>query len=227
MIVLIGSQKGGCGKSTAAVNISVALAHLKHDVVLVDSDRQSTCAKWAADRSENKQLPTIHCVQKYENIRETLIDLNKRYGYVIVDAAGRDSRELRTGMTAADVLIVPFRPSQPDLDTLPKMQEIITQAKDLNPNLKIYALLTMAPTNPVINETLEAKEYLQDYPEIQLLNSIICDRKVYRDGMSDGRGVIEKDNEKAKEEILSIMKEVFSNGQAKRSAKKRGVECEA
>lgn len=209
MIVLIGSQKGGCGKSTTAVNISTQLARLGNDVVLVDSDRQCTSANWAADRDGKSELPTVHCIQKYENIRETLLDLDKRYGYVIVDAAGRDSRELRTGMTASHILIVPFRPSQPDLDTLPKMQEIITQAKDLNPGLKIYGLLTMAPTNPVINEILEAREYLKDYPEIQLLESIIRDRKVYRDAMSDGLGVVEKENGKAKDEILSLIKEVF------------------
>jgi chromosome partitioning protein len=70
------------------------------------------------DRAENKDLATVHCIQKYENIRDTLLDLDKRYEYVVVDAAGRDSRELRTGMTASHILVVPFRPSQPDLDTI-------------------------------------------------------------------------------------------------------------
>ena len=142
MIVLIGSQKGGCGKSTTAVNICAELAKNGRDVVLVDADRQCTSANWAMDRSTNKALPVVHCVQKYENIRETLQDLDKRYEYVIVDAAGGDSRELRTGMTAAHILLVPFRPSKPDLDTLPNLQEIITQAKDLNPELIVYALFT-------------------------------------------------------------------------------------
>ena len=209
MIILVGSQKGGCGKSTTAINICAQLANNGHDVVLVDADRQCTAANWAMDRAEITTLPTVHCIQKYENIRETLIDLDKRYEYVVVDAAGRDSRELRTGMTAADVLIVPFRPSQPDLDTLPKMQEIIIQAKDLNPELKVFGVLTMAPTNPVIHETEEAREYLQDYPEITLLNSIIRDRKVYRDAMSEGMGVIEMDNPKATEEIQLLTKEAL------------------
>lgn len=209
MIVLIGSQKGGCGKSTTAVNICAFLAKNGHDVVLVDADRQCTAANWAMDRSGNKSLPVVHCVQKYDNIRETLLDLDKRYEYVVVDAAGRDSRELRTGMTAATLLLVPFRPSQPDLDTLPNLQEIITQAKDLNPDLKVYGLITMAPTNPVIHETEEAREYLQDYPEIQLLNTILRDRKIYRDAMSDGMGVVEMGNQKATEEIESLMKEIF------------------
>lgn len=209
MIILIGSQKGGCGKSTTAVNICAALANNGKDIVLVDADRQCTAANWALDRSSNEGLPVVHCIQKYENIRDTLLDLDGRYEYVIVDAAGRDSRELRTGMTAAQMLIVPFRPSQPDLDTLPNLQEIIIQAKDLNPDLQVFGLITMAPTNPVVHETDEAREYLQDYPEIQLLNTIIRDRKVYRDAMSDGLGVVEMGNQKASEEFLALMQEVL------------------
>lgn len=209
MIILIGSQKGGCGKSTTAVNISAELAGREHDVVLVDADRQCTAANWAMDRVENPALAKVHCVQKYENIRDTLLDLDQRYEYVIVDAAGRDSRELRTGMTAAHILVVPFRPSQPDLDTLPNMQEIIIQAKDLNPGLKVYGLITMAPTNPIIHEEADARECLNDYPEIKLLSTMIRDRKVYRDAMSDGLGVVEMDNPKAKMEIKKLVEEIL------------------
>ena len=209
MIILIGSQKGGCGKSTTAVNISAELAGKGHDVVLVDADRQSTAANWAMDRAENKALAKVNCVQKYDNIRNTLLDLDKRYEYVIVDAAGRDSRELRTGMTAAHILIVPFRPSQPDLDTLPNMQEIIIQAKDLNPTLKIFGLITMAPTNPIVHEEAEARDCLNDYPEIKPLSTMIRDRKVYRDAMSDGLSVVEMDNAKAKMEIKKLVEEIL------------------
>ena len=210
MIVLIGSQKGGCGKSTIAVNMCADLAVRGHDVVLVDADRQGTAATWATDRSNHPDLPVVHCIQKYENIRNTLLDLETRYEHVIVDAAGRDSRELRTGMTAAHILLIPLRPSQPDLDTLPNLQNVIGQAKDLNPDLTVYGLLTMAPTNPVVHEADEARDYLQDYPDIRLLNTIVRDRKIYRDAISDGRGVIEMDNPKAVVEIRSLMKEIFA-----------------
>lgn len=138
-----------------------------------------------------------------------MLDLDKRYEYVVVDTAGRDSRELRTGMASADVLLVPFRPSQPDLDTLPRLSEIMTEAKDLNPKLKAIAMLTLAPTNPVINEIHEAKEYLRDFPELELMNTIVRDRKVYRDCMSAGCGVIEMDNPKAKAEIQCLVKELM------------------
>jgi|TARA_B100002003_G_scaffold175978_1_gene163874 chromosome partitioning protein len=212
MILLIGNQKGGCGKSTTATNIATELAIRGEDVVLVDADRQATAARWAEDRKALSDVPTVHCIQKYDNVRETLLDLDKRYGFVVVDAAGRDSRELRTAMTAANLLVVPFRPSQPDLDVLPTLQEIIIGARDLNPKLKAFGVLSMTPTNPNVSEAEEARLYLSDYPEIAPLRSVIRDRKVYRDAVSEGLGVVETDNSKAKAEIQLLVTEILSHG---------------
>lgn len=210
MIILVGSQKGGCGKSTLAINIAAYLAKEGKDTMLVDADPQPTSANWCADRAENSDLPVVHCIQKYDNIRKTLMDLDQRYGFVIVDAQGRDSRELRTGMTAADILVIPFIPSQADLDTIPYLQEVITQAKDMNPELVVRGVLSKAPTNPSINEVAEARDYLREYPDIHVMNSVIRERKVYRDCLSEGVGVVEKTGNKAAAEIQLFMQELLN-----------------
>ena len=67
----------------------------------------------------------------------------------------------------------------------------------------------MAPSNPVVKEVDEARAYLRDYPEVRLLATVIGDRKVYRDAISDGRGVVELDNRKAVDEVRRLAKEVF------------------
>lgn len=212
MIILIGSQKGGVGKSTLSINICAVLANRGKDVMLVDSDRQSSSSNWAEDRAENPKLATVNFVQKFDNLRATLKDLGNRYDYVIVDAAGRDSKELRTGLVAADILLMPVRPSQFDLDTIPTMQAMVAEVREeLNPKLQFKAVLTMAPTNPIINETKEAESFLQEYQDIELLKVTIRERKVYRDSISAGRGlgVIEMDNAKAIDEMKKLMKELL------------------
>ncbi len=212
MIITVGSKKGGCGKSTIATNISVFLAKKGEDVLLMDADVQSTSSNWAMDRFDAKIKPDVQCIQKFGNIRNTLLDLEKRYQTIIVDTGGHDSRELRTAMTAADVLIIPFKPSQPDLDTLPKMNSLVIQAKDLNPRLHVYAVLTMASTNPTVKEDIESREFFDDFSNIELINYSVRDRKVYRDAISLGQGVIETSNIKAKEEITNLIKGFYNAG---------------
>lgn len=87
---------------------------------------------------------------------------------MIIDAGGRDSKELRTGLFAADILYVPIRASQTDLETLPKVNELIGLARGMNPNLRAYALISMAPTNPMINEARDAQELIAEFAELKL-----------------------------------------------------------
>lgn len=120
MVIVIGSQKGGSGKSTLAVNLCVAL--MPHgSVLLVDADPQATSSRWCADRRSVSAAKPVQCVQQFGALAEELERLASEFAQVIIDPAGRDNVELRSAMTMADLLIVPFRPSQPDLDTLPKM----------------------------------------------------------------------------------------------------------
>jgi chromosome partitioning protein len=216
MIILIGGKKGGSGKSTITMNLASELARQKKDVMIVDTDRQSSTAEWATERIRNQStLPEIFCVQKYNEIHTTLLDLNKRYEYVLVDTAGRDAPELRSAMIVANKLLIPIRPSQLDLNTIPDMQKIINESKLVNPNLLTLAVLSMAPTNPIVNEAKEAQEFLAEFPSITLLKTIVRDRKIYRDVVSEGLGVVEIDKtsesaRKAKKEIQDLAKEIFN-----------------
>lgn len=208
MIILIGSEKGGVGKSTIATNLSAYLATKGKDVILVDSDRQGTSSNWFEDRMSTA-LPKIENVSKYDNIKQTLIDLNKRYEYVIVDSQGRDSVELRTGLLVADICITPVRPSQADLDTIYRMVRLINTAKEINESLKCFCVLTQAPTNPVITEIEESKNYINNINDLFLTNTIICERKVYRDALASGAGVMEMNNEKAEKEMIGLCEEIL------------------
>ena len=85
---------------------------------------------------------------------------------------------MRTGITASDLLLVPLKCSQPDLDTLPTMRQILEEARDFNEKVEVKTLLTMVSTNPTVTEKEEATRYLKNYPEFPLMQSIIHERKV-------------------------------------------------
>lgn len=210
MIVLVGSQKGGAGKTTVAINLAVEWARQGKDVVLVDADSQRSAARWHADREEAGHTPVIACVEKQGNVRDTLLDLEQRYDIVVVDVAGKDSKEMRTAMTAAQVLIVTVRPSQLDLDTLEHMSDVINSALDFNSDLEAYGLLTQVPSNVFGSEQTDAGQYLKEYPIIEPLRAVIRERKAYRDVVGEGLGVVEWTNPKAKSEIQVLAAEVLS-----------------
>lgn len=213
MIITIGSNKGGTGKTTTATNISVALTKLGKDVCLVDADFQRSSARWHQDRQDSKLTPLITLVEKYDNISNTIENLGKKFDYIIIDVAGRNSKEMITGLTVSDMLISPHQASQLDLDTIQELENQITRVKDLNPYLKCYILHTMANTNPMV-KTKEKKDlngFLSNYPELKLLNSCLYYRKIYRDVMPYGKSVIESNNLLAKNEILELIKEISKN----------------
>jgi chromosome partitioning protein len=211
MITVVGGNKGGSGKTTTASNLAIALAHEGHDVCLLNGDLQRTAAKHHAEREASGIEPTFTLIEKFDNLTQTLRGLDEKYDHVIVDVAGRNSREFITSGVVADQIIAPLQCSQPDLDTLTELAQQIEAMRDLNPELKVYCLQSMATTNPVLrgNERKEFLEYPEEFPTIETLQTVICFRKVYRDCMSNGTGVVETNNEAAKAEIMQLMKEVF------------------
>lgn len=214
LILVFGGQKGGIGKSTQATNFAVEFAVQGADVLLIDTDPQKTTVNWFDRRSELNisSKGKINAISKEGNVRETIKDASERYDVVIIDAAGRDSKSLRTAMTLCDKVICPIRPSQADLETIPYVADLIESVKDINESIKAYCLISMAPTHPFNEESSSATELLSNYTEhFNLLKSYIKDRKVYRDALLDGYGIVEMDNEKAKNEFKKVFNEVLND----------------
>jgi len=213
MITLFGGTKGGAGKTTAAINVATSLAANGASVVLVDADKQRSAAKWHARRVDAGHEPAMTLVEKQGNVHAMVTDLNKHYDHVVVDAAGDDNQEMRTAMTAADLMIVVLRPSQLDVETLEEFTDVIDTAHDFNPELRVRSLLNQAPTNHNETETVDVTEFLVDYPQVRPLETVLYLRKAYRDSLADGRGVLEvpgPSGKKARNEIQELVAEVYA-----------------
>ena len=208
MIILVGGEKGGAGKSCLSQNLAVYLQTKNRDVLLLDADPQGTTTDWAKEREENDGLTNLPCVQASGNIRQILKDLATRYQVVVVDAGGQDSEALRSAMTVATHLLLPFRPKRRDLKTLVHVSQLVKLAKAVNPDMLVRGVITQCPTLPSqVQRILDAKEACQSFG-IEPLQSITCNRNVYDDADENGSSVLEAETDlKAKEEVESLVAE--------------------
>jgi chromosome partitioning protein len=210
MIILVAHEKGGVGKSTLAVNLAAEALARGRNVLIAEADPSVYTARlWARTRQEAGHS-LIPAAKLRGNIADTLLEFAKEYDDIVVDVAGKDSKELRTAMAAADVLVAPMQPFQPDLDAAEQFADIISIAKEINPKLAVLAVLNRVPTNAFNSEARQAIEYLEDYPELPLASVRIHERKSYRTSLEQGLGVVETKDGKAKAEIQLLMNEILA-----------------
>jgi chromosome partitioning protein len=112
--VLIGSRKGGVGKSTLARGLAVAAAGLGRQVLLADFDtEQLTCVAWQAKRVERDLEPSVE-VASYKNLKR-LTKVEERHDWVIADTPGGDEKRLVELARWCDAALLPTGFSDDDL----------------------------------------------------------------------------------------------------------------
>jgi len=212
MIILVGGEKGGSGKSCLAQNLGVYLAkHKNASVLMIDCDPQRTTSDWIQARNNNPDLPLINCVQLYGKIRNDLISLENNYDYLLVDCGGQDNLALRAAMSVADHVLIPLRPKRRDLKTVPHMEDILSTCKMVNPKMNASFVMTQCPSLPnQASRILEAKEVCETFG-INVLDSITYSRNIYDDSEENGESVLEIDPDgKAALEIIAIADEMLA-----------------
>ncbi len=149
-IIVLGNEKGGTGKSTAAMHIITSLLRQGYKVGSIDVDaRQGTLSRYVENRRLRSQAnPDEHLplpehypvfrseksvveeaqVEDEENLKAALEKL-KENDYIVIDTPGSDMYLSRLAHSYADTLITPLNDSFIDLDMLarlnPETMEIV------------------------------------------------------------------------------------------------------
>jgi chromosome partitioning protein len=138
-VIVVGNEKGGTGKSTLAMHLTVALMNFGQRVATIDLDsRQKTFTHyvenrhgWAKRCGGRLKVPTHFCVSsgstrrldeneaiEFTRFSDALASIERAYDFVVVDTPGTDNHLTRLAHSLADTLITPINDSYVDFDVL-------------------------------------------------------------------------------------------------------------
>lgn len=215
MIIIIASEKGGTGKTTIATNLAVIRAQNASDVLLIDADPQNSARDFARVRDEEGHHPELVCSSMTgKGLGGEIRKLSPKFDDIIVDVGGRDTSTLRSALLEADVLVIPFLPSQYDTWGIERMNDLIGDVKNYNEKLRNITFLNKVDTNPKIDLSEDATNFVVGLNNVTFHHIYIAYRVAFRRSVADGLSVTELKNKKDTKAIAEIKKlyhEVFKN----------------
>ncbi len=193
-IYLVGSIKGGAGKTTLAANLAVYAAQAGGDVLLVDTDPgQRSAAHWAARRAEDApELKRIDCIEltQEHTMRHAVSSLASRYRTVIIDTGAIDGPALRACALLAHCLVYPLQPDGIDLWALPALEDVVVEAtRRGNTALQTHLVLNRVLSQAAHRVQADVTEWMGEHvPRLPCARvSVLQARAAY--GRAIGRGL--------------------------------------
>jgi chromosome partitioning protein len=190
MILVVGGEKGGTGKSCLAQQLAVHYAQQPNrNVILVDCEPQRSSSDWVQLRQLQPGVPWINCVQMYGNIRYELKSLQHHYDVVIVDCGGHDLVALRSAMAVANHALFPVQPRIRDLASLHLLSTLRQSSQQLNPQLATACVLNQCPA--LEDERVQQAKAAIGAAKLPLLEAQVCQRDIYDQSAAKGLSVLD------------------------------------
>ncbi|MCF6371256.1 AAA family ATPase [Rhizobium halophilum] len=208
------TQKGGTGKSSLAVSLAVAAAEAGLQTYIIDLDPQGTAKNWYERREAD--APQVAAIEA--NQVPAAMDMLAKQGIdlLVIDTAGVDTPATISAMKAADLCLIPARPSIADIEATRATVGSLTKLG------KSFAF--------VLNQCPPGKS-MRTSDAYRVLNlggvvasSTLATRADHIDALAMGQGVTERDaNGKAAAEIRELLQWALNKMEGKADEQKTRV----
>ena len=176
------TQKGGAGKSTLASSLAVAAGEAGERVCLIDMDPQATLSVWGKTRGE-ADIPVVAASPaKLPAVLAALAE--KGVTLAFIDTPGAEGAAASAAMAAAQLCVIPSRPTAFDLWASANTRKAL---KD-NKGDYVFVLNQCPPAqqNARVEEGMAALEAMGG-----LLSPLVLARVDYQEAARRGWGVTE------------------------------------
>jgi chromosome partitioning protein len=124
ILICVANQKGGCGKTTTAMNLAGGLTKARYRVLVVDADPQASATMWSLARGQGSLPFDVATARQIKGKFQTLA-ADQDYDIVLIDcppghfvaaaSPGLPGTDVvRDALKWADAILVPLRPSTLD-----------------------------------------------------------------------------------------------------------------
>lgn len=213
-VVSVVNQKGGCGKTTVAMQVAGTLGKRGYRTLVVDADRQGSAAVWYRRAPDERPFPApvVGLSDQGEKIHRAIEKLIQGYEFVLIDCPGSldpSSYKLaQSSLLISDLALVPVIPSPLDLEATPDMADLIEKARITNESLDAVVVLNQHdPRRALVREVRTALDGFS----IPTAQSALGTREVYRHSADYGATVhdLEGKTGKGVREINRLVDEIL------------------
>ena len=210
-ILAISNLKGGVGKSTIAQNIAVQFVEQGLKICIADTDtEQKTSVKWASLRDNSVLNVPVFSISA-DKVSQEILALKQNFDIVIVDGTPALTELTTRIIILSDLVVVPILPGGGDIWALENFLERYKEAKVTKESYggKVDIAVII---NRYSDRTTLDREVLSAIKEfgIKVLDAKLSNRVAYREATISGTGASEMKDEKAKQEIQELTKEIYS-----------------
>lgn len=181
-VLTIANRKGGAGKSTCAAHLAVEASNSGIKTIIIDMDPQKTLEGWWQKREEESPLLFETTADELPNSIEKLNA--QGFELCIIDTPGDSGDFTRAGIMAADLVIIPSKPTPPDLSAIGRTIALVEE------NKKQFAFVI---TQGIVRTkaTLQALSVLSQFGAVA--PAPISNRTAYASAMGSGKSACDSD----------------------------------